>query len=136
MSCSKANTLLGSVGARHLYSSADPFPPVKLRRRKADLVTEVPFSFLLCTPSQLAPPHFLPIAGREMPVGLGFPSAEGPALGLTPDLSVSLGQAWGKPNTQEIGTTKNSQLFLWPQSIMTNLRKRDKNGIAPLRGRE
>lgn len=96
MPCSVAYTLLGSVGTRHLYSSPDPFPPVKPRRREAALVTEVPFSFLLCTLSQLAPPRFLPIAGREMPVGLGFPSAEGPALGLTPDLSGILGPGLGK----------------------------------------
>ena len=76
--------------------------------------------------------------GREMPVGLEFPSK---LLLLCWDsplpLSVSLGQAWGKPNKQKQEPPKIPSCFYWSRSIMINLRNRDKNGIAPLRrGRE
>lgn len=77
------------------------------------LVTEVPFPFLLCTRSPLAPPRFLPMAGEgKCRWGWSFLRRCGSLLWSSP-LTVSLLRlGLGKTQPTEVGTTKNSQLFL------------------------
>lgn len=117
--CSVAKThprFCGSKGPSSkasLLRTRPPSAPVKPRRREAALVAEVPFPFLLCTPSRLAPPRFLPIAGEgKCQWGWSFLQSCRPCSGTNPDSVSLLGPGLGKTQQAEIRTTKSSQLFL------------------------
>ena len=87
--------------------------PEKQRRRELALVTEVPFPFLLCTPSRLAPPRFLPTAREgKCRWGWSFLQSCGSCAGTHPSSASLLGPGLGKTQQTEIGTTQNSQLPL------------------------
>ena len=87
--------------------------PEKQRRGELALVTEVPFPFLLCTPSRLAPPRFLPTAGDgKCRWGWSFLQSCGSCAGTHPSSASLLGPGLGKTQQTEIGTTQNSQLPL------------------------
>ena len=115
--CSGANPFHGSKGpvppARLPFSPHDPVGPREADEGELALVTEVPFPFLPCTPSQLAPPRFLPTAGEgKCRWGWSFLQSCGSCAGTHPSSASLLGPSLGKTQQTEIGTTQNSQLPL------------------------
>lgn len=109
--CSGANPFLGSAGAKgpsppkrgFLTPHRTPVGPREAEEEGGGSSRRGSFPFPALHPRSVSPSSFPShCRGREMPVGLEFPSKLCLLCRDSPlPLSVSLGQAWGKPNKQK-----------------------------------